>query len=66
MLDEAELARLEEFFVAEQGRYGSFPFTDPWDGRRYPACSLEGDLASLDFQGPARGSATLVIRENTN
>src|SRR3954447_16465632 len=34
-LDETELAALEEFFVANQGAYGSFGFADPWDGQVY-------------------------------
>jgi phage-related protein len=39
-LDEHELAAIEEFFVVNQGSFGSFQFTDPWDGQVYDDCSL--------------------------
>src|SRR5260370_32635109 len=42
-LDETELAALEEFFLANQGSFGSFAFTDPWDGHVYDDCSLASD-----------------------
>ncbi len=32
LLDEGELAAIEEFFLARQGSFGIFSFTDPWDG----------------------------------
>ena len=41
LLDEEELLRLEQFFTSEQGRFGSFAFTDPWSGAEYANCSLE-------------------------
>jgi phage-related protein len=44
-LDESEIAAIEEFFLSTQGSYGSFAFTDPWDGKVYEDCSL--DLAEL-------------------
>src|ERR1035437_2745866 len=37
-LDEGELAAIEEFFLARQGAFGSFCFTDPWDGHVYDDC----------------------------
>ena len=42
-LDESELAAIEEFFLANQGAFGTFAFTDPWDGQVYEDCSLELD-----------------------
>src|SRR5436190_6515590 len=42
-LDETELGAIEEFFLANQGGFGSFAFADPWDGRVYDDCSLELD-----------------------
>src|SRR6187397_3133336 len=38
-----EMAVLEEFFESTRGQFGSFSFTDPWDGTEYPDCSLETD-----------------------
>lgn len=63
-LDEGELAQLEEFFVAQQGRAGEFAFTDPWDGQQYPSCSIEQDELTLSLLGADRGQTILVIREN--
>src|SRR5438876_394103 len=48
LLDEAELSRLETFFIANR----SFTFTDPWDGTVYPSCSFEHDEFVAGFQGP--------------
>ena len=43
LLDEAELAGLEDFFVEQGGQAGTFAFTDPWDGTVYANCSFESD-----------------------
>jgi hypothetical protein len=40
LLDESELAAIEQFFEDNQGAFGSFAFTDPWDGTAHPDCSL--------------------------
>ena len=63
-LDEGEMAALEEFFAANQGAFGSFAFTDPWDGATYPDCSLGADgLGALAEE--EMGSATsLTVVEN--
>jgi hypothetical protein len=42
-LDEAEVATFQNFAVAEEGRFGSFTFADPWDGTTYPNCSLASE-----------------------
>jgi hypothetical protein len=64
LLDESEMARLEEFFEAHEGRLGSFSFTDPWDETVYENCSLESDILALDFQDVMRGQTTLIVEEN--
>jgi hypothetical protein len=64
LLDDEEMARIEEFFGTEQGRSGSFTFTDPWDGSVYPSCSLDSDLLDLDHAEPERGRTMLIVREN--
>jgi len=64
LLDEGELAAVEDFFQSQQGRAGSFSFTDPWDGTPYPNCSLDHDGMDAYLQGPDRGRATLIVREN--
>jgi hypothetical protein len=64
LLDETELAALEEFFESMQGAFGSFAFEDPWDGKQYPDCSLEGDEFEAEMQGEMRAKTSLVVREN--
>lgn len=63
-LDEAERAALEEFFENCQGAFGSFSFTDPWDGTEHADCSLAQDSLEVVMSGELRGGTALVIREN--
>jgi hypothetical protein len=64
LLDEAELAKLQSFFVSEQGRFGAFCFTDPWDERAYSDCSLDQDSFEFDLLGEMRARTVLVVRQN--
>lgn len=64
LLDESELAALDAFFVSNQGRFGCFSFTDPWDGTTYPNCSMGGDSFGFQLKGEMRGETALTIREN--
>ena len=64
LLDESELTALDQFFVSNQGRFGSFSFTDPWDGTVYPNCSLAGDAFGFQLRGEMRGKTALSICEN--
>jgi hypothetical protein len=64
LLDEGEMARLEEFFQSQQGRLGNFSFTDPWDNSVHSNCSLESDSLALNYQDIMRGRTALVVREN--
>jgi hypothetical protein len=64
LLDETELAALQEFVVSMQGRFGSFSFEDPWDETVHADCSLEQDELVIDLAGERRSAAVLVIREN--
>jgi hypothetical protein len=66
LLDETEIARLQEFFISAQGRFGSFSFQDPWDGSVHADCSLEADEFAMELVGETRGRLTLVVRENNN
>jgi hypothetical protein len=63
-LDESEIAAVEEFFAANQGEFGSFAFTDPWDGHVYSDCSLVGELLDVQALAEARGGTTLTVVEN--
>ena len=64
LLDETEVATLEDFFQSQLGRLGDFAFTDPWDGTIYPNCSLEEDNIMMLFEDLLRGKVTVVVREN--
>ncbi len=64
LLDEGEAAALEEFFLANQGAFGSFAFRDPWDGTEYPDCSLASDSLALVLSGEMKGATSLVVRQN--
>ncbi len=64
LLDETELARLEEFFTSMQGRLGRFSFEDPWTGNVHTNCSLESDEFEFEVAGETRGRTVLVVREN--
>jgi hypothetical protein len=64
LLDEAELAALDQFFLTNQGPFGNFSFIDPWDGTTYPDCSLEGDTFAFQLHGEIRGKTAVIVREN--
>jgi len=63
-LDESELAAIEEFFRMSQGAFGSFSFTDPWDGHVYDNCSVGADALTLLSEGEMRGSTKLTVVRN--
>lgn len=63
-LDETEMAAIEEFFADNQGGFGSFSFTDPWDGHVYANCSLPSDELTLTAVSEMKGKTSLVVVEN--
>jgi len=64
LLDEAEIAALDRFVQENQGRFGSFSFTDPWDGTVYPDCSFAADTFAFQLRGEMRAKTELTICEN--
>src|SRR5579864_9197932 len=64
LLDEAELATLEDFFVEQAGQAGTFSFTDPWDGTVHANCSFETGAMTASYNGPNDGVASVVVKEN--
>ena len=64
LLDESELAAYDQFFLSNQGSFGRFSFTDPWDGIVYPNCSLAADTFAFQVTGEMRGATTVTICEN--
>ena len=63
-LDESEVAAFEEFFEDNQGRLGSFQFTDPWDGTLYTNCSLASDELMVSSLAEMCGKTSLTVIEN--
>src|SRR4051794_15774115 len=63
LLDPGELAAIEEFFLAVQGAYTPFTFTDPWDGQAYEGCRLESDEVVLAALSEMQGSTTLTVTQ---
>jgi len=63
-IDESEMAAFEQFFEDNQGRFGNFEFTDPWDGTRYANCSISGDDLTLGSSAEMRTKISLTIVEN--
>lgn len=64
LLDEWEIYRLQAFFTANEGRYGTFTFVDPWDATEYPDCSLDQDSFEFRLEGEMRASTMLVVKQN--
>ncbi len=63
-LDEREMAAIEQFLTENQGEFGNFVFTDPWDGRVYMNCSFETGDIGLVSQAEMRGWTSFVVRQN--
>ncbi len=64
-IDEGEAAALDAFFAENQGAFGSFSFTDPWDPTTvYPDCSLEADGMEVTSAAEARMRTVLTVVEN--
>ncbi len=63
-LDEKEAAAVDDFFIQNQGKFASFAFTDPWDGRVYQNCSLDSDTLDLTLTAEISWDTVLTIREN--
>lgn len=63
-LDDQELSNVEAFVAAQDGRHGTFEFTDPWDQTVYPSCSLEEDTTEFEWSAINSGRTRLRIREN--
>jgi hypothetical protein len=63
-LSAEEIAAVEAFFEDCQGQFGSFQFTDPWDGTNYDDCSFDQDQFSTNALGESQYQGYLVIRNN--
>ena len=64
LLGDDELSLLEQFFSSQEGRNGSFSFTDPWTRVEYSDCSIEESSLELRYVANNRGEASLTVAEN--
>jgi len=64
MLDESELSTLEQFFIAQEGRFATFAFVDPWTQMSFPNCSIDQDILDYQLSEEARGAMKLIVSEN--
>jgi len=64
MLDESEITSLEQFFLSQQGNFGSFSFPDPWTQTLVPSCSVEQDSLSYKISAESQGAVSLFVVEN--
>ena len=62
--DKRHEEHVRDFFVAEQGQFGSFTFVDPKDNTTYSDCSLMIDDFDFTLNGERRGRTSMMIREN--
>jgi phage-related protein len=63
-LDATELAAIDDFFLANQGSFAEFAFTDPWDSVSYPRCSIAGDYLVTVADWECRNLTSITIVEN--
>lgn len=63
LLNDSELAQLEEFFDGQQGNFGLFNFPDPSSDQVIPNCRLASPQFSCLYVGPDHGSAGLTVME---
>ena len=64
MLDETELNAIEQFFIAQEGCFGTFSFIDPWTQATFANCSLDQESLEYGVRGEAQGTTSLVVVEN--
>ena len=64
LLDESEFAALEQFFADNQGRFGDFAFTDPWDGQIYANCSFANADLTLTSLAEGDGRTMITVLQN--
>jgi hypothetical protein len=64
LLDDTEMSQVCAFFQSQQGRFGTFSFTDPWDNSVHANCSFASDELTLSLVGEAQGRLQVTIQEN--
>jgi len=63
LLNEAEVAQIEAFFVAQQGDYSTFVFPDPISGVNVNNCAIAAPGLVSDYVGVDTSSTSLIVTE---
>ncbi len=63
LLNESELARVENFFAQQAGNYSAFSFPDPFSATLVPNCRFGTPGLSSVYQDVDNGSAALWVVE---
>ncbi len=63
LLDEREIAVLQQFFEQQQGTSQVFSFVDPWDATTYQTCRLKDDSLVTLMDRELRSGTTLTVVE---
>ena len=63
LLDENEIAALEEFFNSKLGAYSTFVFPDPYSGTDVPNCIFGTDAFQSGYEGVDVSSAFFWVVE---
>jgi hypothetical protein len=63
LLNEAEIQRIEEFFILQQGDYSRFIFPDPFTGSNVPDCRLGAAGLVSDYLGVDASSTSFWVLE---
>jgi hypothetical protein len=64
ILDDTEISKLEEFFLAVRGATSEFEFVDPFDGIVYSHCSFEDQVMCMSWSSFGSGEARLIVRQS--
>ena len=63
LLNEAEIAQIEAFFVAQEGDYLPFSFPDPFSGTSIANCRLASSELLSHYLGVNSGATSLWVIE---
>ena len=63
LLDEQELAAVEQFFIEQQGTYSTFTFPDPVSGQAVQSCRLGSSGLVMQCAGTELNSTSLWVVE---
>jgi hypothetical protein len=63
LLDETEIAQIETFFMAQQGDFSTFVFSDPISGSLVPNCRLAAPGLVSAYVGVDVSAVSLVVVE---